>query len=72
MVGYLGEVLDIQCISKTKDCDDQLIAIATNTDQVTVFNESTGHCDLLAGHTGVVLSLCSTPDGQLLLSASKV
>ena len=72
MVGYLGEVLDIQYLNKTKGCDDQLIAIATNIDQVTMFNESTGHCSLLAGHTGVVLSLCSTSDGQLLLTASKV
>ena len=70
MVGYLGEVLDVRCISsEARGCE---LAIATNTDNVTVFNEYTGHCDLLSGHVGVVLSLDSSSDGQFVLSASKV
>ena len=49
-----------------------MVAIATNTEHVTVVDQHTGHSELLGGHVGVILCLDTSPDGQLLLSASKV
>lgn len=50
---------------------ESLLAVATNTDQVKVFDQSSSNCQLLSGHNGIVLSLDSSQDGRLLATSSK-
>lgn len=45
--------------------------MATNSEEVKVFRRDTGSCQLLSGHSGVVLSLSSTHDGCVLATGSK-
>ena len=47
------------------------IAVATNSEEVKVFCRDTGSCQLLSGHTGIVLSLSSTHNGCVLATGSK-
>lgn len=66
--GFLDEVLDIKCVGKSKS----LVAIATNSEQVKVYNRDSADCCGLKGHSEVVLCLDASADGSLLLSSSKV
>ena len=45
--------------------------MATNSEEVKVFNRGTGSCQLLRGHSGIVLSLSSTSGGRVLATGSK-
>ena len=47
------------------------IAVATNSEEVKVFRRDTGSCQLLSGHSGIVLALSSTHDGHVLATGSK-
>eukprot|EP00058_Branchiostoma_floridae_P020644 XP_002606134.1 hypothetical protein BRAFLDRAFT_88045 [Branchiostoma floridae] len=66
-VGYNDEVLDIKFLGE----DDSHIAVATNSEQVRVFNLATMDCQILYGHTDIVLSLSVFKKGQLFASSSK-
>ncbi len=48
-----------------------MLAVATNSEQVKVFERSSTSCQLLAGHSGIVLCLDATSDGTLLATGSK-
>ena len=50
---------------------NELLAVATNSEQVKVFEKSSFSCHLLTGHTGIVLSLDCSPDGTVLATSSK-
>lgn len=50
---------------------ESLLAVATNSDQVKVFERNSFSCQLLTGHTGIVLALDVTADGTLLATSSK-
>ncbi|XP_066291530.1 transducin beta-like protein 3 [Branchiostoma lanceolatum] len=67
LVGYNDEVLDIKFLGE----DDSHIAVATNSEQVRVFNLATMDCQILYGHTDIVLSLSVFKKGQLFASSSK-
>ena len=47
------------------------VAVATNSEEVKVFERESGSCQLLSQHSGVVLSLSSSLDGKLLATGSK-
>ena len=66
--GFLDEVLDIKCAGR----DQSLVAIATNSEQVKVYNRDSADCSTLTGHSEVVLCLDVSADGSLLLTSSKV
>ena len=51
--------------------EESHVAVATNSEEVKVFERATGSCQLLSGHLGVVLSLSSSADGQLVVTGSK-
>ena len=71
MAGHLDEVLDLKYMrSDVHDCD--LVAIATNTNAVTILDQTSGHCEVLEAHEDVVLSLSCSSDGRILVSSSKV
>lgn len=47
------------------------LAVATNSEQVKVFRRDSFSCQLLSGHTGIVLALDVSADGALLATSSK-
>ena len=67
LIGYLDEVLDISLVGE----GETHIAVATNSEEVKVFERDTGSCQLLSGHSGIVLSLGATSDGRVLATGSK-
>ncbi len=48
-----------------------LLAVATNSEQVKVFERHSSSCRLLSGHSGIVLALDVSADGALLATSSK-
>ncbi len=63
----MDEALDLRFAGKK----DELLAVATNSEQVKVFERGSHHCQLLAGHSGIVLCLDVSQDGSLLATSSK-
>lgn len=51
--------------------EGNLLAVATNSEQVKVFERSSLTCQLLTAHRGVVLCLDASSDGTLLATSSK-
>lgn len=66
-IGYLDEVLDMRYVGEREG----LLAVATNSEQVKVFDRNSFSCQLLSGHSGIVLALDATTDGSLLATSSK-
>ncbi|CAH2006791.1 unnamed protein product [Acanthoscelides obtectus] len=67
-IGFSDEILDITYVGK----DDSYIAVATNSNDIKLYESTTMTCQLLKGHTDLVLALSankSNPD--LMLSSSK-
>ncbi|KAK9885462.1 hypothetical protein WA026_010957 [Henosepilachna vigintioctopunctata] len=67
-IGFIDEILDIALMG----VDDSHIAVATNSCDIKVYENSTMNCEILKGHTDIVLSLSvSKTNPNLLLSSSK-
>lgn len=49
-----------------------LLAVATNSEQVKVFDRRTKNCQILSGHGGIVLSVDASHDGNTIVTSSKV
>uniref|UniRef100_A0A182JVL8 U3 small nucleolar RNA-associated protein 13 C-terminal domain-containing protein n=1 Tax=Anopheles christyi TaxID=43041 RepID=A0A182JVL8_9DIPT len=63
--GFSDEILDLILLGKR----DQYIAMATNSNDFKVYDVNTMNCQLVKGHTDIVLSLCA--NDRYLLSSSK-
>ncbi|XP_038065030.1 transducin beta-like protein 3 [Patiria miniata] len=66
-VGYNEEILDL-CFMGEKDSH---IAVASNSEQIRVFELSSLSCQILPGHTDIVLALQVFKNGSMLVSSSK-
>lgn len=67
-VGFSDEILDAVYVGK----DDSYLAVATNSADIKLYEDSTMNCKLLKGHTDIVLALSKCPDKPILmLSSSK-
>ncbi|XP_029014911.1 transducin beta-like protein 3 [Betta splendens] len=66
-VGYNDEVLDVKFLGK----GDSHIVVATNSCQLKVFELLTNSCQILYGHTDIVLSLDVFKKGALFASCAK-
>lgn len=66
--GYTDEVLDLQFMG---DNDSHLV-MATNSEHLKVFDIDTWDCQILYGHTDIVLSVCVHHRKHLIASSSKV
>ncbi|KAI8816854.1 WD40-repeat-containing domain protein [Fimicolochytrium jonesii] len=66
IAGYNQEVLDLALVGK----DDSHLAVVTNTEQLRVYNLSTMDCDILYGHTEIIMSVAASRDGTMLVSGS--
>ncbi|KAL1922510.1 uncharacterized protein VTP21DRAFT_10049 [Calcarisporiella thermophila] len=67
VVGYNDEIIDAAYIGS----EEQHLALATNSEQIRVFHLEKYDCDLVLGHTDIVLCLDRTRDGTMLASGSK-
>ncbi|KZC07335.1 Transducin beta-like protein 3, partial [Dufourea novaeangliae] len=68
LVGYSDEILDIVYVGE----NGSHLAVATNSCDIKLYEISTMNCELLRGHTDIVLSLASTPVNVcLFLSSAK-
>lgn len=68
IIGFSDEVLDIVFIGS----EDSHVAVATNSVDIKLYEISTMSCNLLKGHTDLVLSLAKSPsNSNILLSSSK-
>lgn len=65
-VGNNDEILDIVYIGK----DGTHLAVATNSCDIKLYELSTMSCQLLKGHTEIVLSLATTPANSNLMASS--
>nr|XP_002734280.1 PREDICTED: transducin (beta)-like 3 [Saccoglossus kowalevskii] len=66
-VGYNDEVLDVKLMGEK----ETHIAVATNSEQIRIIELSTQNCQILTGHSDIVLSLDVFKDGLLMVSSSK-
>ncbi|XP_023014319.2 transducin beta-like protein 3 isoform X2 [Leptinotarsa decemlineata] len=67
-IGFSDEILDITYVGK----DDSHLAVATNSNDIKLYCNTTLNCQILKGHTDIVLSLCTNkirPD--LMISSGK-
>ena len=75
VAGNNDEITDIRCLrTSAQEGTDKLpmrLAVATNSEQVKLFNTADMACTLLYGHSDVVLSLDVSQDGRMLASACK-
>ncbi|XP_015175993.1 PREDICTED: transducin beta-like protein 3 isoform X2 [Polistes dominula] len=68
IAGYLDSVLDITYVGE----QDSHIAVASNSSDIKLYELNSMNCQLLCGHTDIVLSLATTlANRQLLISTSK-
>ncbi|KOC70448.1 Transducin beta-like protein 3, partial [Habropoda laboriosa] len=68
LVGYSDDILDIVYLGE----NESHVAIATNSCDIKIYNILTMNCELVCGHTDIVLSLATTPaNSNLLISSAK-
>ncbi|GFG39073.1 hypothetical protein Cfor_11996 [Coptotermes formosanus] len=63
LVGFSDEVLDVVLLG----ADGSHLAVATNSMDIKLYNMKDMGCQLLRGHTDLVLTLAATPSNPLLL-----
>ncbi|KAF1332149.1 U3 small nucleolar rna-associated protein, partial [Globisporangium splendens] len=71
IIGFNDDILNLKYISNADGTPSKQIAVATNSDQIRLINRETLSCELLSGHTDIVMALAVSPDGKWLVSASK-
>jgi U3 small nucleolar RNA-associated protein 13 len=71
IVGHTDDIIDIKYIPRLAAESEQLLAVATNSEQLQVVNISSFDTRLLSGHKDIILSVSASPDGCLLATASK-
>lgn len=68
LVGYSDEILDVAYLGE----NSSYIAVATNSPDIKLYNILTMNCELLCGHTDIVLSLATArTNAYLLVSSAK-
>ncbi|KDO33510.1 hypothetical protein SPRG_02318 [Saprolegnia parasitica CBS 223.65] len=72
IIGFNDDILALKFVPTADGAglSEQLVA-ATNSEQIRVMHRETLSCELLSGHTDIVMALAVSPDGKYLVSASK-
>ncbi|GAB0095117.1 transducin beta-like protein 3 [Sergentomyia squamirostris] len=65
LIGFSDEILDLAFVGKK----DRYLAVATNSPDIKFYDTTTMNCQILRGHTDIVMALSGR--GKLLASASK-
>jgi U3 small nucleolar RNA-associated protein 13 len=73
IIGYNDDILNLKYIPQAdaSGAPSDVLAVATNSEQIRLLNRRTLSCELLSGHTDIVMALAVSPDGRWLVSASK-
>lgn len=71
IIGYNDDILNLKYLHSADGSPSSQIAVATNSEQIRLLNRETLSCELLSGHTDIVMALAASPDGKWLVSASK-
>ncbi|CAF2157169.1 unnamed protein product [Rotaria magnacalcarata] len=69
-IGELGDVLDVRFFNDN-DNNPLYAIVANNDEKVKIFNLNTWHCQMLKGHTDIVIGLDISYDHSLLATCSK-
>ena len=69
LIGYNDEILDMKYMGFE---DETHVAVVTNSEYVKVFEVDTWDCQVLTGHTDIVLCADVYEQGSLLVTSSKV
>lgn len=68
LIGFSDEILDLVILG----IEETHLAVATNSNDIKLYNLSNMNCQLLVGHTDLVVALASTPaNPDLFASSSK-
>ena len=67
-IGYNDDILDAKLIGD----DDSHLVVATNSSLVKVFNLDTWDCQILEGHTDIVLCVDVYKEERMIVTGSKV
>ncbi|KAI9473051.1 WD40-repeat-containing domain protein [Coemansia mojavensis] len=67
IVGYNEEVIDMAFIGQ----EQKHLAVATNTEQLRIYNTSNHHCELAYGHKDIILALDVHDNGAIVATGSK-
>ncbi len=72
-VGYNDEVIDIRYIPNTSldGSSSRRVVVATNSEQLRVFDLDTFDASLVGGHADTILALDVSPDGRFVATAAK-
>ena len=70
-IGELGDVLDVRFLNGN-DNNPTHVIVASNDEKVKVFHLNTWHCQMLKGHTDIVIGLDVSYDHSLIATCSKV
>jgi U3 small nucleolar RNA-associated protein 13 len=73
LIGNNDDVIDVKYIPSPEldGTTSSRIAVATNSEQLRLFDVNTFDCSVLAGHSESILSVDVSPDGQFIATASK-
>ncbi|TYZ59197.1 hypothetical protein PybrP1_007130 [[Pythium] brassicae (nom. inval.)] len=71
IIGFNDDILSLKYVSNADGSPSAQIAAATNSEQIRLIHRETLSCELLSGHTDIVMALAVSPDGRWLVSASK-
>ncbi|KAJ3274999.1 Transducin (beta)-like 3 [Terramyces sp. JEL0728] len=66
IAGYNEEILDMVLTG-----NDSHLAVITNTEQIRLYDVDTKNCNIVYGHSDIVLAIASSFDGKLLVTGSK-
>lgn len=70
-IGFNDEIVDARLLSSNPSTHGDIVALATNSPLIRVYNTSSLDARLLPSHADTVLCLDASPDGTVLASASK-
>ncbi|KAF0696149.1 Aste57867_13065 [Aphanomyces stellatus] len=72
IIGFNDDILSLKYVPSADGAglSDYVVA-ATNSEQIRVMHRHTLSCELLSGHSDIVMALAVSPDGKWLVSASK-
>ncbi len=70
-IGELGDVLDVRFLNGNEN-NPSYVIIASNDEKVKVFHLNTWDCQMLKGHTDIVIGLDISYDHSLIATCSKV
>lgn len=63
-----------EALDASKICygpSERMIAVATNTEQLRLYDLKTMQCDLLTGHSAIIMCVASSADGTFIATGSK-